>query len=35
VGYAVHVAGWLESMGGESRELARRALAEPGSDSDF
>jgi membrane protein required for colicin V production len=35
VGYAVHVAGWLESMGGESRELARRALAEPDTDTHF
>lgn len=29
MGYAVHVAGWLESVAGESRDLARRAL--PGS----
>jgi membrane protein required for colicin V production len=32
MGYAVHVAGWLESVAGESRDLARRALAEPESD---
>jgi membrane protein required for colicin V production len=35
VGYAVHVAGWLESVGGESRDLARRALAEPDSPTHF
>ncbi len=32
MGYAVHVAGWLEGVAGESRDLARRALAEPDSD---
>ena len=31
--YAVHVAGWLESVAGESRDLARRALAQPDSDT--
>jgi len=30
-GYAVHVAGWLQSVAGESRALARRAL--DGSDN--
>jgi membrane protein required for colicin V production len=31
MGYAVHVAGWLEGVAGESRDLARRALSEPES----
>jgi membrane protein required for colicin V production len=33
MGYAVHVAGWLESVAGESRDLARRALAQPDSET--
>jgi membrane protein required for colicin V production len=30
--YAVHVASWLESFAGESRELARRALSAAGQE---
>jgi membrane protein required for colicin V production len=35
IDYAVHVAGWLEGVGGESRELALRALAQTDSESDL
>lgn len=35
VGYAVHVAGWLESVGGESRDLALRALAQRADGTDL